>query len=476
MLLMLVWGTFTPVPLAADGPAPHSIILFIGDGMGAVHRTAAQWQAVGADGQLAMDGLPYASWSQTASANAAITDSAAGATALATGAKTNNGIISQTPDGTPLTTILEEAQAKGMAVGLVTTTQIGHATPAAFAAHVPSRNMMTEIVSQMIDKRVDVLLGGGEADFLPASTAGCHTTAGAGHRTDGRNLLAEAQGAGYTIVCTSADLNAIIPASGTRLLGLFASNGMTRPFSPSLAEMTNKAIDILAQDPDGFFLMIEGGQIDWAAHNNDASNVIGDTLGFDDAIALAQTHPAVTGRTLLIVTADHETGGMSLNLTNGQDGPFFMPNGTPFYVNWSTTGHTGVDVPTTAGGHCANYLTGTYANTTIYNVMQLSFDPCFSASMSGTFLGKPAAIFTFTATVSPLTTTQPITYVWQTTGHAPLTHTGNTSDSVAFSWPQAGMYAVTVTVSNPGDEVSITQNAIVVENLYRTYLPLLLKP
>jgi len=359
-------------------PAPvDSIILLIGDGMAQAQRTAARWSAGGQYGLLAMDSMSFHGESQTASANSSITDSAAGGTAIATGVKTNNGMVGQDPAGNNLTSILEQAQARGMAVGLVTTTQMTHATPASFAAHVPSRYMMTEIASQMLAAGVDVLLGGGEDEFLPTTETGCYPEAG--ERNDGRNLISEATAAGYTYVCDAAGLAAIDPASTSRLLGLFADEGMVRPFSPSLVDMTQKAIDILSQDPDGFFLVVEGGQIDWAGHANSATNTIGDTLDFDQAVAAGKTYASSTGNTLVIVTADHETGGMSTDLTSSdlpnEDGPLLMPDSTPFYINWTTFNHTGVNVPTTALGPWSNLLTGTYENTHIHDVMLMALGP-----------------------------------------------------------------------------------------------------
>lgn len=247
---------------------------------------------------------------------------------------------------------------------------MAHATPAAFASHVPDRGMMTEIASQMMVHRVNVLLGGGEDEFLPTTKTGCYSEMG--ERTDGRDLIDEAVEAGYTHVCTPAAL-AAVPVTTTHLLGLFADEGMTRPFSPTLAQMTQKAIAILSQDADGFFLMVEGGQIDWACHTNDAANAITDTLGLDAAVAVAQSYAMTNPRALVIVTGDHETGGMSVSLSQtgapDEDGPFYMPDGTPFYVNWTTGTHTAADVPTTAQGAYASLLNVTRENTYIYDVM-----------------------------------------------------------------------------------------------------------
>jgi alkaline phosphatase len=366
-------GSVILIQAASPQRSPaHAIILFIGDGMGEAHRTAARWSAVGQSGALAMDRMPFVGWARTASANNTVTDSAAAATALATGVKTNNGMIGQAPDGTPLTTILERAQAKGMAVGLVTTVQVSHATPAAFAAHVADRDMMTEIARQMLEARVDVLFGGGEDQFVPTDDAGCF---GPGERLDERNLIDEAVLAGYTHVCTATAFTAV-PTSTTRLLGLFADEEMPRPFSPSLKDMTQKAIDILSQDPDGFFLMVEGGQIDWASHANNVTDAIFDTIGLDEAIEVAQTYASTAPNTLIIVTADHETGGMSVNLMGGEQGPFYMPEGTPFYANWESTDHTGADVPTTSLGPWSDLLAGSYENTHIHDVMCMALGSC----------------------------------------------------------------------------------------------------
>jgi alkaline phosphatase len=348
----------------------QAIMLFIGDGMGEAHRNAARWSAAGQSGALAMDRMPTLGWSHTASADSPVTDSAAAATALASGIKTNNGKIGQDPSGNPVTTILEQAQARGMAVGLVTNVQMAHATPAGFAAHVPDRDMMTEIASQMLAAEVDVLLGGGEDEFLPPGVTGCYPEPG--ERSDGRNLITEATASGYTYVCNASGLAAVDPASTSRLLGLFADEGMARPYAPSLEEMTQKAIEILSRDPDGFFLMVEGGQIDSASHTHNAADTMSDTVGFDEAVAVGQAYAASVDNTLIIVTADHETGGMSVNLSAGQQGPFAMPEGTSFYVSWSSWDHTGVDVPTTAQGPWSDLLSVTHENTYIHDVMLMA--------------------------------------------------------------------------------------------------------
>jgi alkaline phosphatase len=157
------------------------------------------------------------------------------------------------------------------------------------------------------------------------------------------------------------------------VLGLFARAEMPSPYSPSVAEMTRVAIEILSRDPDGFFLMVEEGQIDWACHDHDAPTAMDHTLELDEAVAVAVEYVEGAPETLLIVTGDHETGG--LNVLTGEcgspykDGPFQIPIGEVFYVDWDEGGHTAAPVPVSALGPGADLLTGTYENTWIFDVM-----------------------------------------------------------------------------------------------------------
>ncbi len=387
LLLILMCASLlaSSVAPALSAESPIRVILFIGDGMGEAQRTAARWYALGQSGQLAMDRLAYNSWARTASADNPVTDSAAAATALATGVKTNNGRVAMTPDGAaPLTTILELAQPHGLAVGLVTTVQMAHATPASFAAHVPNRNQAAEIAAQMLGRGVNALLGGGEDEFLPVTATGQYPEAG--ERTDGRDLITEATAAGYTYVWDAAGLSAVDPAATLQLLGLFSDEEMPRPpAAPALSEMTAKAIAVLAQDPDGFFLMVEGGQIDWACHANDAARAITETLDFDAAVEIGLDFAATTDNTLVIVTGDHETGGMAVSLSDNGGRAFTMPDATPFYVAWATTTHTGADVPTNAQGPRADLAQGTYENTYIYTIMTEALKETLSVSLHDSF-------------------------------------------------------------------------------------------
>lgn len=350
----------------------RNIILFIGDGMGEGPRSAARWAKVGPQGKLAMDEMPASGWSRTRSAGGGETDSAAGATAIATGTKTTNGAVSVDPQVNAVTTILEVARSRGKAVGLVTTTQLTDATPAAFAAHAPSRGLSDEIAAQMIQAGVDVLLGGGEDKFLPSTESGCYPAAG--ERQDRRNLIAEAQAIGYRYLCRPASLAQVDPAATPRLLGLFADGLVARPpDGPSLAEMTRLAMAILSADPQGFFLMVEGGLIDKAGHGHHGANSIQDTIALDEAVAVAREFAAGAPETLIIVAADHDTGGLDLHPTAtgalGEQGPFYTPEGVPFYLVWTESGHTTRDVPVTAQGPSSDAIQGTFENTYLFDVM-----------------------------------------------------------------------------------------------------------
>lgn len=162
-------------------------------------------------------------------------------------------------------------------------------------------------VITILEAEPDVLLGGGEDEFLPVSETGCYQEPG--ERDDGRNLISEAIEDEYIYVCNEESFASIDISTTTKLIGLFSDEGMIRPYAPSLAETTKTAIDILSKNEKGFFLMVEAGQIDWACHQNDAENAISDTIGLDEAVAVSKQFASRSNNTLIIVTADHETGG-----------------------------------------------------------------------------------------------------------------------------------------------------------------------
>jgi alkaline phosphatase len=372
--------TATLAPTATTAPTPTvtvtprerpRILLFIGDGMGAEHRRAGQFAALGEVRKLAMDSLSVSGWLSAESYGGTAPDSGASATAIGPGVLTTIDSVGVDPEGQSLTTILEIAQTQGMSVGLVSDKFLTDATPAAFAAHVPESGMRMEIAEQYLEHGVDVILGGGEDDFLPEDEAGCYP--GLGNRTDGRNLVTEAQALGYTTVCDAAGLAALDPETDIKVLGLFADENMERPYTPSLAEMTELAIAILERNPNGYFLMVEGAMIDIASHFHESQNVIDDVVSFDAAVAVGVAAAEGDENTLLLVTADHETGGLVVNYepTGGvdEDGPFQMPNGTDFWLTWHSGDHTYAHVPITAQGEGADALVGLHENTFVFEVM-----------------------------------------------------------------------------------------------------------
>lgn len=325
-----------------------NIILMVGDGMGLAQLNAARLTGHGAEGCLSIDEMPVVGLIRTGSANDLLTDSAAASTALATGHKTNNFVIGMLPDGRPVKTILEAAGEKGLATGLVVTSSITHATPAAFATHIDDRYKETQIAEQLIASNVDVLFGGGKGYFLQRSRQGSQ-------RTDESDLITKASKRGYQVVETSEELQT---HTGKKVLGLFQIQAMTtRSPEPSLADLTSRAVQLLERSEIGFFLMVEGSQIDWAAHDNDANETIRQTLLFDQAVRVALDYARQDGQTLVVVTADHETGGMAIN--GG------AKDGTHLAIAWTTQSHTALDVPLFAFGPNALDFTGAYDNTCV---------------------------------------------------------------------------------------------------------------
>lgn len=323
--------------LAGANQQVKNVILMIGDGMGANQRLAASLHL---ERSLAMDG-GVKRMITTYSANNSVTDSAAGATALATGKKTNNNRVSIGPDLEILPTILELAKEKGLAVGLVVTDSMTGATPAAFAAHQRSRSDHQRIANDYFTNKVDLLFGGGREWFLPADKGG--------KRTDGRDLVVEFQNTGYHYLENSVQLNKL---SSLPVIGLL--NRGSLPNGTDLAQMTKKAIELMSQTDQGFFLMVEGSQIDNACHSNNLSLCISEVVAFEEAVVealeFAKDHP----QTLVVVTADHETGGL-----NYVDGRF----------EWSTTGHTGIPVPLNAFGAGAELFNSVSDNTHVPQII-----------------------------------------------------------------------------------------------------------
>jgi len=326
----------------AEEAAPKNIILFIGDGMGPSQVTAGKV----AKGTLEMERCPVTALVTTWAANSLVTDSAASGTALATGVKTGNGMIAQDMEGNRLKTVLEFAEEKNKATGLVATSTITHATPASFAAHVPSRKQYEEIAQQLAASEVDVLFAGGLIHFSPTNAPSC---------------LPELE-AKMTVAKTTEEFRALGTPKKAAALLYPAHPPLAADREIPLAELTAKAIEILSQDKDGFFLMVEGSQIDWMGHNNDGSNLVTEVVDFDDAVGAGLDFAEADGETLVIVTADHETGGFGL--LGGS-----IENQTVNKTGFVHGGHTASMVPLFAFGPGSEAFGGIQDNTDIGKAM-----------------------------------------------------------------------------------------------------------
>lgn len=302
---------------------PRNVIFMLGDGMGFAHVKAYRMYADNPATEL-VEPLPMEAYQVGSVSTDSIrldcsgeecirdphgfTDSASSATAYATGHDTIVGQLSVNTEGNTMPTILESARRHGKATGLVATSQVTHASPAAFGSHVPDRDERGQIADQYFDHQwqqspmIDVLLGGGSKDLCRAD----------------RDLVPEFREAGYEVLQNREEL---LASSGDRLLGLFADEGMPRAWdrgsnTPSLAEMTSVSLRTLNRRQEGFFLMVEGSQIDWAAHKNSVVGVISEMEDFVEAVGLVLDFARNQGDTLVIITADHETGGMTIGRDN----------------------------------------------------------------------------------------------------------------------------------------------------------------
>jgi alkaline phosphatase len=394
------------VDAAEEDESAKNVILLIGDGMGFPQLTLARIDKSGenlsqyASVELFMDGMEQTGYVSIFSSNSFVTDSAPAATAMATGQKTNNGVIGQDAtaiqgkkDGKNLTTILELAEKAGLSTGLITTTRITHATPAAFYAHVDNRDNESEIADQLLKSKAEVILGGGLQYFIGKNDTDHEGKMG--KRNDDRNLLADFASQGYVFVDNGTAFQKLDANKTEKLLGLFESSHMqyelertsSEEMDPSLAMMTEKALAILSKNPRGFFLMVEGGRIDHAGHERNLSKIMADTLAFDEAVKAALDSASLSNDTLVIVTADHECGGLVLqpeNLANYESGavdPIFASGTakTPgprydFITEMEEATHTAMDVPVMASGPGAKKVShGRLDNTQIFEIMKEAF-------------------------------------------------------------------------------------------------------
>lgn len=327
---------------------PKNIILMIGDGMGLSQVSAAIYYK---NGKPNFERFSTIGLSKTSSASDLITDSAAGATVFSTGVKTYNGAIGVNQDTLAVPTIVEQLSTRGLATGIVATSSIQHATPASFYAHVKSRRMYEEITEFAPNSGVNFFAGGGLKFF--------------NQRKDGKDLLAEMEAKGYKVITDQLPQQ---PSESNELI-LLAEDGMPKMGQGRgdfLPNATKLAMEKLSKKEKGFFLMVEGSQIDWGGHDNDADYLIEALLDFDKTLGVALDFAKQNGETLVIVTADHETGGFTL-ASDGSDYNKIKPT-------FSTTGHSGTMVPVFAEGPGAFLFNGIYESTEIYHKMMALFD------------------------------------------------------------------------------------------------------
>lgn len=319
---------------ATPQPAPKNVILLIADGTGAAHYTVAKEVR---KAEFRIGSMPVTGLVTTHCADRAVTDSAAAATALASGVKTNHEMVGQDPAGMPLTTVLDEAEARGKVTGLVTTAAFWDATPAAFAAHANDRHD-AGVAEQMLRKNIEVIAGTGLQSF-------------------GKGKLppfeAFVKDSGYTVITTPSELES---AKGSRFLVVFPGQprDVDVPEAP-LSLLARWAIDRLDDDPEGFFLMIEHEGTDSTSHANFTPEVRRTLASFDEAVGVALDFAAKRGDTLVVVTGDHETGGLRIGESKSGN----------FRLEWSSPDHTGAAVPLFAYGPGSAAFAGFQDNTDV---------------------------------------------------------------------------------------------------------------
>lgn len=327
-----------------------NIILLIGDGMGLSQVSASQFYNKKTSN---FERFPVIGLTKTSSTSDLITDSAAAATAFASGIKTYNGALGVNTDTLAVKTIVEEISKIGISTGIISTSSIVHATPAAFYTHTKKRSMYEDIAAQLVSSDIDFFAGGGITYF--------------NDRKDKRNLILELEKKGFSINTESLPKNTK-PVFNKKQGYLLASNGMPKMLDGRgefLTNATKLAIESLSSNEEGFFLMIEGAQIDWGGHDNDAEYLISELIDFDNTIGVALDFAKLNGETLVIVTADHETGGFTLAQDNGDYNKI-----KPVF---STGGHSATMIPVFAKGPNADDFGGIYEDTAIYNKMKSLF-------------------------------------------------------------------------------------------------------
>jgi alkaline phosphatase len=341
LLLLLSLPTFSQ-----SKKHPKNIILLIGDGMGAAQVHAG----IVANKGLNIERSQFVGFHKNQATDEFVTDSGAGATAFAIGQKSYNGSIGVDSSKRPQISILEIAEKNGLATGLLATCSITHATPASFIAHQPSRAMVEEIANDFLKTDIDVFVGGGRKHFTK--------------RKDGRNLIDSLKAKNYQIANSIEEVEKVKSGKLAAFLADEEQVKISEGRGEQLLQSTKTALNILKQNKKGFFLMAEGSQIDWGGHANDTQYIINEMIDFDKAIGAAFDFADKDGNTLVIITADHETGGFSLidaDKAGHIEGKF------------TTKSHTGVMIPVYAYGVGAENFSGIYQNNEIFDKMLKAF-------------------------------------------------------------------------------------------------------
>lgn len=343
VIMGLILGSCTNEDEKKDIIEGHlNVVLLIGDGMGLSQLSSAFYYGDTAPNLAEFIEIGLIN---TSSSKQKITDSGAGATAFACGEKTYNGSIGFSSDSVSIPNLVEILSEKGYNTGVISTSSVTHATPAAFFAHVKDRGLQEEIALQLVDSEIDFFAGGGTSYFT--------------NRKDSLNLIDSLTKNGFEV---NLDILKLVPDENSRYGFLLADNGMPKMMDNRgdfLPNYTQLALDYFTKLGNGFFLMVEGSQIDWAGHSNDSDYLISEMMDFDKTVGVALDYAKLKGNTIVIVLADHETGGFALSPDSG-DYSTIKPA-------FATTGHSTTLIPVLAYGPGAENFKGIYQNNEIFH-------------------------------------------------------------------------------------------------------------